>query len=58
METVMRKSRKAIIVISLIKESSNISREELEKEILSELSKDPSKIPWAKKIDKVTITNS
>jgi DNA-directed RNA polymerase subunit H (RpoH/RPB5) len=52
------KSRKAIIVVYLVKESGNLSREDLEKEIFSELSKDPSRIPWAEKIDKVTVMDS
>lgn len=49
----MRKGRKAIVVVSLVKESSKMPREDLEKEILSELSRDPSKIPWAKKTIKL-----
>ena len=47
--------KKAIIVIRLVDESAEKSNEEIEKEILEELSKHPPVIPWAKKVEKVTI---
>jgi len=50
--------KKASITISLLKESEEKTNEELEKEILEELSTIASKIPWCKKIEKVTVTNS
>jgi len=50
--------KKATITIFLLKESEEKTNEELEKEILKELSKITSMIPWCKKIEKVTVTNS
>lgn len=44
-------TKKAVIVISLVEESI----EEIEKEILEELSKGLPKIPWLKKVEKVTV---
>ncbi len=48
--------KKAVIVISLVKESVEKSNKEIEKEIFEELSKGLPKIPWCKKIEKVTVT--
>jgi len=48
--------RKAFIVFSLVEESAEKSNEEIEKEILWELSKRPSLIPWLKKVEKVTVS--
>ena len=48
--------KKAIIVISLVEESYEKANKEIEKEILKELSKGLPKIPWCKKIEKVTVT--
>jgi len=48
--------KKAIIVISLVEESSEVANEDIKKEILDELSKEPTKIPWLKQVEKVTIT--
>jgi len=50
--------KKAIIVISLVKESAEKTNEEIEKEILEELSKAPPTIPWMKKVEKVTVTEA
>jgi hypothetical protein len=47
--------KKAVIVVSLVEESAEKPNEEIEKEILEELSKHPPVIPWLKKIDKVTV---
>jgi len=49
--------KKAIIVVSLVDESAEKANEKIEKEILEELSKEPSRIPWAKEIEKVTVEN-
>ena len=51
-------SKKAIIVVSLVEESAEKSNEEIEKEILEELSKHPPIIPWLKKAEKVTVTEA
>ena len=48
--------KKAIIVVSLVEESYEKANKEIEKEILKELSKGLPKIPWCKKIEKVTVT--
>ena len=48
--------KKAIIVIDLVEESVEKANEEIEKEILEELSKHPTMIPWLKKVEKVTVT--
>lgn len=50
--------KKAVIVISLVKESVEQSNEEIKKEILEELSKHPPVIPWLKKVEKVTVTEA
>jgi len=51
-------SKKAIIVISLVKECADCSDEEIEREIYSELSKEPYRIPWGKKVEKVTVESA
>jgi len=48
-------TKKAIIVIKLVEESKSKSNRELEREIHSELSKLPQKIPWMESIEKVTV---
>jgi hypothetical protein len=48
--------RKATIVISLVDESRQSSREEIQREILRELSSRTDRIPWCKKIEKVEVT--
>jgi len=50
-------SKKATITISLLEESEEKTDKELEKEIFRELSKMTSRIPWCKKIEKVTVTD-
>jgi hypothetical protein len=47
--------KKAIIVISLVEESADKRNEELEKDILEELSEEYAPIPWLKSVKKVTI---
>lgn len=49
--------KKARIVISLVKESAETPNEEIAREILKELSTLPTKIPWMKSIEKVTVTD-
>lgn len=50
--------KKAIIVIFLVEESVEKSDKEIEKEIFEELSKGLPKIPWCKKVEKVTVTEA
>lgn len=50
--------KKAFIVVSLVKESAEKTNEEIEKEILKELSERPAKIPWMKKVEKVTVSEA
>lgn len=45
-------TKKAVIVISLVEESVEKVNEEIEKDILEELSKDLSSIPWFKNAEK------
>ena len=49
--------KKAIINISLVKESEERPNEELEKEIYEALSEMPIKIPWMKKAEQVKVTD-
>ena len=49
--------KKATITISLLEESEEKTDKELEKEIFRESSKMTSRIPWCKKIEKVTVTD-
>ena len=48
--------KKAVIVISLVEESTKVENEKIEEEILNELSEEPTKIPWLKEVEKVTVT--
>jgi len=50
--------KKAVIVISLIEESAEKSNREIEKEIMSELSKEPARIPWLKKVESVRVSKA
>jgi len=50
--------KKAIIEISLVEESAEKSSAEIEREIMEELSKYPSLIPWMKQVEKVTVTEA
>ncbi len=49
------KNRKAVIVIELVEESAEKTKEKIEKEIFEELSKTYPMIPWLKNIEKVTV---
>jgi len=45
-------------VISLVEESIEKSNEEIEKDVLEELSKDLPRIPWFKCVERVTVTDA
>lgn len=49
--------KKAVIVISLIEKSVDWANKEIEKEILDVLSEEPTRIPWLKEIEKVTVAD-
>jgi len=49
--------KKAVIKISLVDESAEKPNEEIEKEIFEELS-EHVRIPWCKKVEKVTVTET
>lgn len=46
--------KKAVIVIDLVEESAEKSNEEIERDILEELSAKPT-IPWVRSVEKVTV---
>ena len=48
-------SKKAVIVVRLVEESVEGVNEEIEKEILEELSTGEPSIPWFKNVEKVTV---
>lgn len=48
-------TKKAVIVITLVKESALTGNKQIEQDILNELSNEPAKIPWLKKVEKVTV---
>jgi 3-methyladenine DNA glycosylase/8-oxoguanine DNA glycosylase len=50
--------KKATIVISLVEESAEKAKEEIEKEIYEALTKEPALIPWLAKVEKVTVTEA
>jgi len=39
-------SKKAVIVVSLVEESADKPNEEVEREIMEELLREPARIPW------------
>lgn len=49
------KSKKVVIIINLVEESIETTNEEIEKQILHELSDDMPIIPWLERIEKVTV---
>ncbi len=49
------KSKKVVIIINLVEESIETTNEEIEKQILNELSDDMPIIPWLERIEKVTV---
>ena len=52
---VMRMAKKAVIEISLVKESAESVNEKIMKEIFDGLSEDLPKIPWMKQVEKVAV---
>lgn len=46
--------KKAVIVVSLVEESAEVSNEKIKKEILEDL----PRIAWCKEIEKITITEA
>jgi hypothetical protein len=50
--------KKATIEVILVEESSGKTNKEIEKEISLELSENLHAIPWAAKIEKMTITEN
>lgn len=48
--------KKAVIVISLVEESTKVENGKIEKDILNELSEEPTRIPWLKEVEKVTVS--
>lgn len=50
-------AKKAIITISLIKESIEKTNQQLEREIYEALSEMPAKIPWLEKVENVKVTD-
>lgn len=49
--------KKAIIVVSLIEESEDVTNDELKKQIVDELS-ETALIPWMEKVEKVQIVEN
>jgi hypothetical protein len=49
-------NKKALITVSLVKESTEISNEEIEQEILKEIQKWNLIIPWVKEVLNVKVT--
>jgi len=50
--------KKAVIEVLLVEESAEENSKQIEKEICDELSENLHLIPWAAKIEKMTITES
>lgn len=48
--------KKAVIVFSLVQESAEVANEKIEKDISDEFSKERTRIPWLKEVEKVTVT--
>jgi aerobic-type carbon monoxide dehydrogenase small subunit (CoxS/CutS family) len=51
-------AKKAVIMISLVEESAEKSNQEIEKEIMKELCREPARIPWLKKVERVTVSET
>ena len=47
--------KKATITISLVNEDKKKTNDEIENDIFKELAERPAKIPWMKKVEKVTV---
>jgi len=50
--------KKVLITVSLVRESSRVANEKIEKEIFEELLNGPLKIPWCDKVEKVEVTEA
>lgn len=50
--------KKAVIEISLVKESAESANEKIMKEIFDGLSEDLPKIPWMKQVEKVEVVET
>jgi hypothetical protein len=50
------KTKKALIVIRLVKESVEVDSSEIEREIVQALRNELPAIPWFEKVEKVTVT--
>jgi hypothetical protein len=50
--------KKAIIEISLVKESAKKANKEIVNEIFDDLSEGGTLIPWLKKVEKVSVTET
>jgi len=50
--------KKGVIVIFLLEESVEKSNREIEKEIMQELSEEPKRIPWLKKVESVKVSET
>jgi hypothetical protein len=49
------KTKKVMIIISLVEEAQKEADETIEKEIFQELSEGIARIPWCKKVEKVEV---
>ena len=49
----MMRNKRAVIVFSLVNESTEVKNEEIEKDIMDELSE--GIIPWCKQVEKVVV---
>jgi hypothetical protein len=47
--------KKAVITISLVRESEKVKNEQIEQDIFDELAWEPARIPWVKEVEKVTV---
>lgn len=52
------KTKKAVIVILLVEESKDVPNKEIEKEIREELSQGLPRIPWCRKVERVTVSET
>lgn len=48
--------KKAVIVFSLVQESAEVANEKIAKDISDEFSKERTRIPWLKEVEKITVT--
>ena len=50
--------KKALIEVSLVRESAERTNEKIEKDIFDELSKSLPKIPWMKQVERVEVVEN